>query len=45
MTKENLERKFTSLLNQLQEKTGVTDEEIINFRKILDLAAISEEKE
>ena len=45
MKKENIEKKFTSLLNQLQEKTGATNEEIVNFRKILELEAISEYKE
>ncbi len=34
-----------SLLNELQEKTGVQDEEMVNFQKILDLTDLSEEKE
>ena len=44
LTKDNVEKKIKSLLNELQEKTGVTDEEIINLQKILDLADLSEEK-
>ncbi len=45
MTIENIEKKIKSLLNELQKETGVSDEEIINFEKILDLADPSEQKE
>jgi len=45
LTKENIKKKIRSLLNELQEKTGVADEEIINFEQILDLTDHSEEKE
>ncbi len=44
LTKENIEEKIKSLLNELQEETGVDNEEIINFQKILELADLSEEK-
>ena len=44
MAKENIEKKINSLLNELQNETGASDQEIINFKKILDLADTSELK-
>ncbi len=41
MREENLERKIDSLLKELQEKTDVSDEEIEEFKKIMDLADFS----
>ena len=45
LTKENIEKKIKSLLNELQEKTGAPDEDMINFQTILNLANNSEEEE
>jgi len=42
LTTENIQRKIDSLLIELQEKTGVSDEEIDEFKKILELADFSE---
>ncbi len=41
MSEENLERKIDSLLKELQGKTNVSDEEIKEFKKIMDLADFS----
>tara|TARA_B100000700_G_scaffold96595_1_gene108742 strand:+ start:569 stop:706 length:138 start_codon:yes stop_codon:yes gene_type:complete len=41
LREENLERKIDSLLKELQEKTDVSDEEIEEFKKIMDLADFS----
>ena len=45
MTRENIDKKIKLLLNELQEKTGVSEKEIINFKQILDLGDLSKEKE
>ncbi len=37
MSEENIKRKIDSLLKDLQEKTGVPDEEMDEFKKIMDL--------
>ena len=42
MIKENIQKKIDCLLIELQEKTGVSDEEIDELKKILDLADFSE---
>ena len=45
MGEENIKRKIVSLLEELQDKTGVSDEEIIEFKKIIDLADFSQDQE
>ena len=42
MSKENIQKKIDSLLQELQEKTGVSEEELDELKKILDLADFSE---
>jgi len=42
LTRENIHKKIESLLIELQEKTGVSDEELDEFKKILDLEHFSE---
>tara|TARA_Y100001968_G_scaffold295400_1_gene302753 strand:+ start:534 stop:671 length:138 start_codon:yes stop_codon:yes gene_type:complete len=42
LSKENIQKKIDSLLVELQEKTRVSDEELDEFKKILDLADFSE---
>ena len=41
---ENIQKKIDLLLNELKEITGVSDEDIDEFRKILDLTDFSEDK-
>ena len=43
MSTEKIQKKIDYLLKELQEKTGVTDEELDEFKMILDLSALSEE--
>ena len=43
MSSENIQKKIVSLLIELQEKTGVSDEELYEFKKILDIADSSED--
>ena len=45
MKEENIKRKIDSLLKQLQEKTGVSDEEMYELKKIIDLADFSQDEE
>ena len=45
LSEENIKRKIDSLLKELQEKTGVSDEEMDEFKKIMDLAYFSQEQE
>ncbi len=45
MSEENIKRKIDSLLKELQEKTGVSDKEIDEFKKIMDLADFSQDQE
>tara|TARA_Y100001968_G_C18762742_1_gene438504 strand:- start:45 stop:206 length:162 start_codon:yes stop_codon:yes gene_type:complete len=45
LSEENIKRKIDDFLKELQEKMGVSDERINEFRKIMDLADFSEEKE
>ena len=44
MSKENIQKKINSLLIELQDKTGVSDDELEEFKKILDLTDFSEFK-
>ena len=44
MITENIQKKIDLLLNELKEITGVSDEDIDEFRKILDLTDFSEDK-
>ena len=45
MTEENIMRKIDCLLKELQEKTDVSDEEMDELKKIMDLAGFSKEQE
>ena len=45
MSEENIKRKIDALLKELQEKTGVSDEEIDEFKKIMELADFSQDQE
>ena len=42
MSTENIQKKIDSLLIELQEKTGVSDEELEEFKTILDLVDFDE---
>tara|TARA_Y100001968_G_C19399414_1_gene740204 strand:+ start:872 stop:1009 length:138 start_codon:yes stop_codon:yes gene_type:complete len=44
MSPEDLQKKIDSLLIELQGKTGVSDKEIDEFKRILDLADFSEDQ-
>tara|TARA_Y100001968_G_scaffold323910_1_gene362341 strand:+ start:583 stop:720 length:138 start_codon:yes stop_codon:yes gene_type:complete len=41
----NIQIKINSLLKLLQDKTGVSDEEMVEFKKIMELADFSQEQE
>tara|TARA_B100000579_G_scaffold352127_1_gene306443 strand:+ start:125 stop:262 length:138 start_codon:yes stop_codon:yes gene_type:complete len=43
LSKENIHKKINTLLTELQVKTGVTNEELEEFKMILELANFSEE--
>tara|TARA_B100000214_G_C23827534_1_gene562632 strand:- start:678 stop:815 length:138 start_codon:yes stop_codon:yes gene_type:complete len=45
LSEENIKRKIDSLLKELQMKTGVTDEKMNEFKKILDLAEFPQDQE
>ena len=45
LSEENIKRKIDALLKELQEKTGVSDEEMVEFKKIMELADYSQEQE
>ena len=45
MSEENIKRKIDSLLKELQEKTGVSDDEMDEFKNIMDLADFSQDLE
>ena len=45
MSTENIQKKIDSLLNELKEKTGVSDEDLDEFKNILDLADFSAGKD
>tara|TARA_B100001250_G_scaffold249413_1_gene214388 strand:- start:335 stop:469 length:135 start_codon:yes stop_codon:yes gene_type:complete len=42
MNTENIQKKINYLLIELKEKTGVSDEKIDEFKKILDLTDFSD---
>ena len=43
MSSENIQKKIFSLLIELQEKTGVSDEELNELKKMLDIGDSSED--
>tara|TARA_Y100001968_G_scaffold75007_1_gene66394 strand:+ start:260 stop:397 length:138 start_codon:yes stop_codon:yes gene_type:complete len=43
LSTENLHKKLNTLLTELQAQTGATDEELKEFKMILELANFSEE--
>ena len=45
MSEENIKRKIDALLKELQEKTGVSGEEIDEFKEIMELADFSQDQE
>ena len=45
MSEENIKRKIDSLIKELQDKTGVSDNEIDELKEILDLANFLYDKE
>tara|TARA_Y100001968_G_scaffold94006_1_gene84435 strand:+ start:330 stop:467 length:138 start_codon:yes stop_codon:yes gene_type:complete len=45
LSEENIKKKINSLLKELKEKTGVSDEEMKEFKKIMDLADFSQNQE
>ncbi len=45
MSEENIKRKIDALLKDLQEKTGVSDEEMDEFKQIMELADYSQDQE
>ena len=45
LSEENIKRQIDSLLKELQEKTGVSDEEMNEFKKTMDLADFSQDQE
>tara|TARA_B100000700_G_C14957482_1_gene814709 strand:- start:739 stop:876 length:138 start_codon:yes stop_codon:yes gene_type:complete len=45
LSEENIKREIASLLKILQEKTGVSDEEMEEFKKIMELSDYSQDKE
>tara|TARA_Y100001968_G_scaffold290333_1_gene294048 strand:+ start:916 stop:1053 length:138 start_codon:yes stop_codon:yes gene_type:complete len=45
LTEENIKRKIDSLLKELQENTSVSDEEMEEFKKIMDLVDFSQGQE
>ena len=42
MNNENIQKKIESLMIELQENTGVSDEELNELKEILDLADFSD---
>ncbi len=42
LSSENIKNKIESLLDELQKKTGVTEKELDEFKKILNLADFSQ---
>jgi len=42
---ENIKRKIDALLRELQVKTGVSDEEMNEFKKLMELADFSKDQE
>ena len=44
MSEENIKNKIYYLLEELQEKTGVSDKEMDEFKEIIDLVDFSNEQ-
>ena len=44
MSEENIKGKIDSLLKELQEMTGVSDEQIEELKKVLDLTDLSQDQ-
>ena len=44
MSEENIKRKIDALLKELQDKTRVSDEEMDEFKKIMELADFSQDQ-
>ena len=44
MNTENIQKKIDSLMIELQENTGVSDEELNELKEILDVADFSDNK-
>ena len=45
MSEKNIKRKIDVLLEELQKKTGVSDIEMEEFKKIMELADFSQDQE
>ena len=45
LSQENIKRKIDALLRELQVKTGVSDEEMNEFKKLMELADFSKDQE
>tara|TARA_Y100001968_G_scaffold100353_1_gene90302 strand:- start:270 stop:407 length:138 start_codon:yes stop_codon:yes gene_type:complete len=45
LTEENIKTKIDLLIKDLQEKTGVSDREINEFKKIMDFADFSQDED
>tara|TARA_B100000700_G_scaffold199253_1_gene219190 strand:- start:344 stop:481 length:138 start_codon:yes stop_codon:yes gene_type:complete len=45
LSEENIKRKIDALLKELQEKTGVSDEEMNELKEIMDLADFFQDQE
>ena len=45
MSEANIKKKIDALLKELQEETGVSDKEMDEFKKIMDLADFSQDQE
>tara|TARA_Y100001968_G_C19320322_1_gene698878 strand:- start:505 stop:642 length:138 start_codon:yes stop_codon:yes gene_type:complete len=45
LSEDNIKNKIQLLLNELQEKTRSSDKEMIEFKKIMDLADFSKDLE
>ena len=45
LSEENIKKKIDSLLKQLQEQIGVTDDEMDELKKIMELTDFSHDKE
>ncbi len=44
MSEENIKKKINSLLKDLQEKTGVSDKEMEELKKIMNLTNFSQDQ-
>tara|TARA_B100000700_G_scaffold173469_1_gene191667 strand:+ start:186 stop:317 length:132 start_codon:yes stop_codon:yes gene_type:complete len=43
LSEENIKRKIDAFLKELQEKTGASDEEMEEFKKIMELTDFSQD--